>query len=75
MEQKITKKDIKDYWVNDGPKLVFVVLWVLANIGICSSPTSSLFTSRKHHIHQLTSFSVVFAERFYRAYLFILLHY
>jgi len=29
--RKITWKDVGNYWVNDGPKLVFIIIWLVAN--------------------------------------------
>lgn len=31
---KFSKKAIKKYWVNDGPKLVFIILYLAANVAV-----------------------------------------
>jgi hypothetical protein len=31
---KYSGQDLKDYWVNEGPKAIFVVGWLLINAGL-----------------------------------------
>eukprot|EP01133_Synstelium_polycarpum_P010755 gene10755-12524_t len=29
-----TKEEVRKYWVNDGPKLVFLILFIVGNIAV-----------------------------------------
>jgi hypothetical protein len=31
-EERTWQQKIQDYWVNDGPKLVFIILWICGNV-------------------------------------------
>lgn len=33
-DERTWKEKVNDYLVNDGPKLVFIILWLLANIAV-----------------------------------------
>jgi hypothetical protein len=32
--RKLRWKDVKNYWINDGPKAVFILLFFLANFAV-----------------------------------------
>jgi len=58
-----TAKQINNYWVNDGPKAVLVVLWALGNLALigervyCTSSLLPLFSIEIYIIMFLDNYS------------------
>ncbi len=55
---KITKKDVSDYWANEGPKAVLIVIYVVFNIALI---LESAFLYRFHYTnaYSVLGFGVV----------------